>query len=163
MNQTLVIRNPHPDDGAAIWTLVKNCHPLDLNSSYLYVLLCHHFKETCLVAEKGGEIAGFVSAYIMPQQQDTLFVWQIAVSKSLRGQGVSKRMLNALVKLDACRDIKFWQLSIAPSNKPSLRLFTSFAEELDLHMREHGAFEEEVLSHEGDHEREVLYRIGPLD
>ncbi|MDD2638675.1 MAG: hypothetical protein PHO60_06890, partial [Methanothrix sp.] len=51
-----VLRKPEVSDGAKIFNLVEICKPLDLNSVYSYLLLCHHFADTCVVAELDGEI-----------------------------------------------------------------------------------------------------------
>jgi len=63
-------RTPKIEDGLAIHSLIKQSPPLDLNSSYLYFLQATHFADTCVVAEKEGEIVGFVSAYFRPDQED---------------------------------------------------------------------------------------------
>ena len=55
------------------------------------------FGSTCVIAEKEGHIAGFVSAVIKPDQPGTLFVWQIAVDPMERGKGLGKAMLRELL------------------------------------------------------------------
>ena len=40
---------PAVGDAKAIHALVGSCPPLDLNSTYAYLLLCAHFAETCVI------------------------------------------------------------------------------------------------------------------
>lgn len=72
------LRKPEATDGAAIWELVKSCKPLDENSMYCNLVQADHFRETCVVAELDGDIVGWVSGHIIPDQ-NALFVWQVAV------------------------------------------------------------------------------------
>src|SRR5699024_6622856 len=83
-----VLRQPTRHDGYAIQQLISQCPPLDLNSVYTYLLLGEHFTRTCVVAEAAEGIDGFISAYVHPQQSDTLFVWQVAVHERARGLGL---------------------------------------------------------------------------
>lgn len=160
---TLKIRNPEVSDAADIWNLVKSCPPLDLNSSYLYLLLCEHFSKTCLVIEDDGKITGFVSAYIPPEKTDTLFVWQIAVDASLRGRGCARKLLRHLLEQEICRNIKLMDLTISPSNEASRALFKSFAEEMDANFTEDVMFHKDDFPEGESHEEEKLCRIGPLN
>jgi L-2,4-diaminobutyric acid acetyltransferase len=61
-----VCRKPTPADAADIHALVEECKPLDVNSTYAYLLLCSHFASTCIVAEDGRGLAGFISGYCKP-------------------------------------------------------------------------------------------------
>ena len=77
---TQQMRPPSRKDGAALHRLISECPPLDLNSLYAYLLLAEHFSDTCVLAESaGGRIDGFISAYVLPDRPDVLFVWQVAV------------------------------------------------------------------------------------
>ena len=92
-----LLRAPGIADGAALHRLVRGCPPLDLNSPYAYLLLCAHHAATCVVAEGAAGIAGLVSAYRLPQAPETVFVWQVAVAPTARGQGLALRMLEHLL------------------------------------------------------------------
>ena len=61
-----LLRKPLAEDGAAIWTLVQACQPLDENSMYCNLIQCDHFRDTCVVAELDGKTVGWVSAYVLP-------------------------------------------------------------------------------------------------
>src|SRR5690625_2988568 len=79
------LRQPTRQDGHAIQQLICQCPPLDQNSVYTYLLLSEHFRQTCIVADSAAGIDGFISAYVHPQQADTLFIWQVAVHQRARG------------------------------------------------------------------------------
>ncbi|MCF6328940.1 MAG: GNAT family N-acetyltransferase, partial [Henriciella sp.] len=86
----ITYREPEREDGSKIWNLIKACPPLDENSIYCNVIQCDLFSDTCVVAEFNGAIVGWISALIEPQNKNTLFVWQVAVSQNFRGFGIAK-------------------------------------------------------------------------
>lgn len=155
------LRAPRLNDGKAVHELIAASPPLDLNSSYSYFLLCSHFADTCVVAERDGQVAGFLSAYLIPNDMHSLFIWQIAVDASLRGQGMAGRMLEAVLARPACAAVRALQTTVSPSNRASRRVFERFAEQHGLRM------EQSVFLHSADfgaenHEQEILFHIGPL-
>lgn len=159
---SITIRNPDINDGARIWELVRDSKPLNLNSPYLYLLLCRHFSETCLIAEKDSDLLGFVSAYRPPNLQDVIFVWQIAVHRDARQQGLAKTLLHKLVQQDGCQHIRYIEVTISPSNYASRNLFHSFAKELNVDCKETPFFTKEFFPEGENHEEEILLRLGPL-
>ena len=145
-----------------MYDLVERCKPLDLNSRYCYMLICTHFDATSLVVEADGTVKGFVSGYIDPHKADTLFVWQVAVDASLRGQGVASRMLKALLGREKLRHIRYIETTISPSNTASQNLFRGLTAELRTEISERPWFDRALFGGEA-HEDEYLYRVGPFD
>lgn len=121
------LREPVREDGAAIWELISACQPLDENSMYCNLLQADHFRDTCVVGERDGQIVGWISAYRLPYDPDTLFVWQVAVDESARGTGLGGRMLRDLMARRACRGVTRLQTTITRDNAGSWALFRSFA------------------------------------
>jgi L-2,4-diaminobutyric acid acetyltransferase len=152
---------PMVSHGADIHRLVSECKPLDLNSVYAYLLLCEHFAQTCVLAERAGRVVGFVSAYRPPARSEAVFVWQVAVAEQVRGGGLAMAMLRDLLARDAVRDCHYLETTVTPSNAPSRRLFRSLARELDAPLVENVLFHEKDFGGEG-HETEALLRIGPF-
>ena len=125
---TIHFREPTREDGSDVWELIKACEPLDVNSRYCNLIQCDHFAETCVAAIRAdGKLVGWISAYLLPDDPQTLFVWQVAVSPLAQGQGVGKRMLNHLLDREACKDVTRMQTTITPDNEASWALFSSLA------------------------------------
>ncbi len=158
--QTLTLRTPVLEDGKAVHELIQRCPPLDVNSSYNYFLLCSHFRDTCVVAEAGDRIVGFLSAYIIPSRPDTLFIWQVAVDEEARGLGLAGRMLEQVTERPVCEDITTLETTISPSNTSSRRVFERFADEHQAKSSEETFLEAKHFGAEA-HEEERLIRIGP--
>jgi L-2,4-diaminobutyric acid acetyltransferase len=157
----ITLRQPSLQDGAAMYQLVPETPPLDPNSCYAYLLLSTHFADTCVVAEDDGELVGFVSAYRPPTAPDVLFVWQVAVKSTARGQGLAKTMIRTLLERETCHGVTFLEATVTPSNVASQALFRSLANEHDARCAESCWFPPEAFG-AGEHEAEVLFRIGPL-
>ena len=138
--EEITCRKPAIEEGASIWRLVRDSGTLDLNSAYCYLLLCKHFTETCSVVVANDAIVGFVTAYFPPDRADTIFVWQIGVTRAMRGQGLATRMLQELLQRDACRGVKFLEATVDPTNHASCALFMALAKWLNAELDEHGSF-----------------------
>ena len=123
----IAFRKPMPQDGAAVWQLVSACKPLDENSMYCNLIQCDHFRDTCVVAERDGALLGWISAYVLPNDPETLFVWQVAVSEAARGEGLAGRMLTHLLSREEARDVTRIQTTITRDNEASWALFKRFA------------------------------------
>ncbi len=157
-----VIRLMQKQDGAALHGLIAACPPLDLNSRYAYLLLCHHHAHTSVVAEIEGVLVGAVTAYIPPTQPDTLFVWQVAVAAASRGQRLGKRLLEYLLQETRTQQLRWIETTISPDNAASHNLFTSFALQHNAGCSITTLFTAEDFGESG-HEEERLYKIGPMD
>jgi L-2,4-diaminobutyric acid acetyltransferase len=125
----VTFRSPRTEDGTDVWRLIRSCEPLDENSLYCNLLQCDHFSDTCVAAERAqdGMLVGWVSAYLMPDDPRTVFVWQVAVDESAQGQGVAGKMLSALLEREACSDVNRLKTTITLDNPASWALFRSFA------------------------------------
>jgi L-2,4-diaminobutyric acid acetyltransferase len=156
------IRPATIEDGAGVWRLVEASGVLDPNSSYAYLLFLDHFGHTCVVARRGAEPVGFVSGFRPPLRPEVIFVWQVAVDESMRGRGLARRMLDALVELEACDGVRFMETTVTPSNAASQAMFRSFARRRGAEVSVSPYMGEELFP-EGGHEAEELYRIGPFD
>lgn len=159
--QEIKISSPEPTDGLGVNRLVATSPPLDTNSVYCNLLQCTHFDCTSICAKQNGEIVGFVSGYIIPNCPNTLFVWQVAVAESARGQGLAIRMLNELLERPSCLEVDYVETTITASNEASQALFRKFAQGLATTASIFAGFDEKA-HFEGQHESEQLWRIGPI-
>ncbi|MEU0396733.1 diaminobutyrate acetyltransferase [Streptomyces sp. NPDC006208] len=159
----IVLDSPRVEDGAAIWRIARDSEVLDLNSSYSYLLWCRDFAATSLVARGAdGEPIAFVTGYIRPERPHTLLVWQVAVDREHRGQGLAGVLLDALTARLADRGVHTVETTVTPDNTASDRLFRSYAERHKAPLSREVLFDG-VLFPEGTHLPEVLYRIGPVN
>ncbi|WP_368858650.1 diaminobutyrate acetyltransferase [Oceanobacillus saliphilus] len=156
-------RKPNKEDGAAAWDLVKQTGNLDLNSSYSYLMWCEIFSNTSIVvkSKETQKVVGFISGFIHPDKTDTLFIWQVAVSESERGNGLATKMLLQLMDRDACEEVQFVEATVSPSNTPSKRLFFGLARKFNTNWKVSDYFTANDFPDTG-HEDELLFRIGPL-
>jgi L-2,4-diaminobutyric acid acetyltransferase len=161
-SEKIVFTKPSAIDGMAVNQLVASCPPLDTNSVYCNLLQASHFRETSVAASlEGGEMLGFVSGYIIPNQIDTLFVWQVAVSEKARGQGLAKKMVSSLLERSSCSGVRYIETSITASNEGSWALFRRLADQLEAPLEESVMFDKQD-HFKGQHDTEYLVRIGPF-
>lgn len=162
------VRNFQPHDAREVHALIQSCPTLDLNSLYAYALLAEHHSDTCFVAyDHKGQIGGAVTGYICPDDPDTYFLWQIAVSPSEQGKGIGSLLLDHIKEqcLES-RQLEFLKTTISPSNKASQSLFRSFAKRFDVVCKISPFLSKQALqplepeSFDEQHEPEDLYTIG---
>lgn len=141
--------------------LIAASPPLDVNSVYCNLLQCTDFAGTCVVAEAGDEIVGWLSAYRPPASPDKLFVWQIAVSAQARGQGLAGRMLDELIARPEARGATALTMTITAENRASWGLFEAFAQRRGARLTRMPRFERNT-HFAGAHETEWEATIAPL-
>lgn len=157
----ITYRKPISTDGAAVHALIKRCPPLDQNSLYCNLLQCTDFSETSIVAENPEkEVVGFISGYASPTRPCTLFVWQVAVDSTCRGQGIAQKMLTKLFHRHD--NLTFIETTISPSNHASRKLFQRFFDANKMNVESRVLFESGI-HFQDDHEEEVLYLAGPAE
>ncbi|WP_242456882.1 diaminobutyrate acetyltransferase [Vibrio coralliilyticus] len=152
---------PSADDGDDIFNLIAECPPLDTNSSYCNFLQSTHFRQTCLIARHESEVSGFISGYLKPEEPNTLFVWQVAVSPKHRGKGLAHQMLRALLSREVLQGVRAIETTITLDNEASWALF----KKIDAQNGNQGSistFLDQMTHFKGKHDTEYLYRI-PLN
>lgn len=155
------LRLPDKADASAIHRLIEQCPPLDLNSIYAYLLLCEHFRQTCVLADGPQGPDGFISAYIPPGRPDALFVWQIAVHERARGRGLGRRMLLDLLARPQLAGVRHVETTVGPDNDASRGMFAGLARRLRAEVSESALFDRHLFGGAG-HDDERLLRIGPF-
>lgn len=136
-----------------LWALAGECG-LDLNSPYAYVMWGRYHQETTVVAEDEAGVAGFVLAFRVPRDPDTVFVWQIAVAGDRRGRGIGGALLDELVDRTGARCV---EATVTPSNAASAAMFRALAARHGTTAAEEPCFAEHHFP--AGHEAEVLFRI----
>lgn len=163
VGSTPPLRAPVAGDAAPMWRLAVDTGALDVNSPYAYLLVCTHFAATSIVAEDPGGrgLAGFAAAYRLPDDLDVLFVWQIGVAADRRHAGLGRQLLRSLLARPGNRGVRWLEATVTPSNCASERLFRSFARSVGAACDTTGSHPADLFPG-GNHEPEVLYRVGPL-
>ena len=155
------IRAPMPEDAVAVTDLIERCPPLDLNSTYCYLVQCSHFADTCAIAESDGVPVGFVSAHRLPQAPTTLFVWQVAVGPEMRGRSLGRAMILDILSRPYAEDINEIHATVTADNGASMHMFCSLARRLATTARRAPYFD--ARQHfAGRHASELLINIGPF-
>lgn len=154
-------RAPRAEDGPRVTALIARCPPLDPNSAYCNLLQCTHFAASCIVAEREGEIVGWISGYRLPDEPDRFFVWQVAVSSTARGEGLAGRMLDALLQRPGLRGVTHMLTTITPDNEASWALFRGFARRRGADISDSPFFDRDA-HFGGHHASERLATIGPF-
>lgn len=159
--EEFTLRPPSVEDGMGVYRLIERCPPLDPNSSYCNLLQCSHFARTSVLAEINGATEGFISAYVVPDHPNTLFVWQVAVSESVRGCGLASSMLNHILERENLTAISHVETTITESNDASRALFQRLASKLGAALESEPWMDQE-RHFDGQHDSETLVRIGPF-
>lgn len=157
----VTLRQPVAEDGAALHALIGSCPPLDANSMYCNLLQCTHFAATSVVADVDGEVLAAVTGYLIPERENTLFVWQVAVSEAVRGCGMGRRMLGEILARAECKAVTHIETTVTASNAASWALFEGFARREGVPLHRSDKFEQSIHFN-NQHPSEILARIGPL-
>lgn len=161
MSQQFIFSQPSKDDGWAVSRLISDCPPLDINSVYCNLLQCHHFSSTSVAVRWSGELVGFISGYLIPGKPNTLFIWQVAVSKNARGHGVASRMIAHILDREACKSVRYIETTITEENKASWALFERVAKNYRTSLSREELFTQDK-HFSGQHDTETQVTIGPL-
>lgn len=157
----VTVRAPCAADAVAVHGLIVDCPPLDRNSLYCNLLQCSHFRATCALAERDGQVLGFVSGYRPPDEPDTLFIWQIAVAPAARGMGLGIGMILDILGRPACAGVKLLKTTVTEGNAASWAVFKKTAAALAApHQRALLFDRDQHLG--GKHDSEFLMTIGPF-
>lgn len=162
MSNQIELRTPTLSDGMDVFRLVERCPPLDANSSYCNFLQCGHFAQTSVIAELNGESVGFISGYKKPEQESTLFVWQVAVDEKARGQGLASKMLMHILQRSQCQAVTHLETTITEDNKGSWALFERLANTLSAELQS-SIWLDKHTHFDGLHDSEALVTIGPFN
>ncbi|OLP45958.1 diaminobutyrate acetyltransferase [Rhizobium oryziradicis] len=156
------IRAPESADGADVWQLVGDIAALDNNSLYCNLLQCSHFAPTCAIAHLDGEVVGWMSGYIPPQQPDALFVWQVCVSPKARNRGLAQGLIEDVLSRGDCAAVRHVRCTITKDNAASWKLFESVARQLKASITSHEHFSS-TEHFRGLHDTEFEVVIGPFE
>ncbi|RWP02652.1 MAG: diaminobutyrate acetyltransferase [Mesorhizobium sp.] len=157
----VTFREPTEIHAADVWELIAKCPPLDRNSLYGELLLCTDFADTCVLAERAGEVVGWLATYRRPSEPSTLFIWQIAVHPNARNTGVGKGLILSALNRPSCESVTHVEATVTLSNRASKLLFAGVARDLRAPIRQAVRFDRDI-HFKGQHESEYTIAIGPI-
>jgi L-2,4-diaminobutyric acid acetyltransferase len=157
----VTIGAPKSEDGAAVHDLIAACPPLDTNSLYMNLIQTTHFGQTCALAREDGEVIGWVSGHIPPDEPDVFFLWQVAIGEKARGKRIPKRLVADIFSRPSCKDVRYLKTTITPDNEASWGLFKSLARWLEAPLKDTKFFDKDT-HFKGRHDSEILVTIGPF-
>jgi L-2,4-diaminobutyric acid acetyltransferase len=156
-----LFRTPRPEDAFAVWHLVNDTPGLDTNSPYSYVLWFRDFADCSLLATLDDEIVGFLTGYRRPDEPETYFVWQTAVSPRHGIPFLGVKLFEAAAERQRARGARYVEATVSAENKAILMVLRQYARKRSTEVTERVLFPADWLG-EGHHD-EVLQRIGPLE
>lgn len=161
-DKTIHFRKPTVNDGKEMFRIVRESKVLDVNSEYSYLMWAEYFQESSILAIDKDEVVGFITGLIPPDQNDTLFIWQVAVDGRYKGHGLATHLIEQLFKrVKSNKSIDYIEATVTPSNIPSRRLFEGVANKNKTKCIVSECFTEDQFSEQG-HEAEFKFRIGPI-
>lgn len=159
--EPFVLRKPRAADGPAVTALIAASPPLDPNSAYCNLLQCTHFADSCVVAERDGALAGWISGYRLPADRSRFFVWQVAVAAQARGRGLAGRMIEGLLARPEAAGVTHVVTTVTRDNEASRAMFRNWARRRSAQLSEREFFDRD-RHFAGRHASEWLLEIGPL-
>jgi L-2,4-diaminobutyric acid acetyltransferase len=164
MVDEFIFRSPLPYDGKHLYKLAIESNSLDVNSEYAYILLGCHFQESCAVVEHKKKIIGFASGYYLPSakvasgiREESLFIWQIAISHEYRRLGLAKKLVLELLRRPSSQTISAIRASVTSLDSASAKLFRKLAGGLGAEFSHDEFMEKEMFS--TDHDTETLITV----
>lgn len=125
-----MVRPPCREDAVKMWRFVEESATLDHNSQYLYLLLADMFSQTSAVAVQNGRIVGLVTAFLVPQRADTLFVYQMRVGVQVRHHKLALTMIDSILARFP-DDVRFVEATVHPENVAAHAVLSALARSRD--------------------------------
>lgn len=149
------LRNATESDAPRLRRLAQLCPPLDVHTPYTYWVLAKYHGKSSFVLEQDGRPVGFITALEAPS---AVFIWQIGILPDHRGQGLSYRLIDAV--LGYARGVsKPLEVTIAADNDASNAAFTGACQKASAALE---ALDRVVVTDLDDpdfEEAEIRYRI----
>ncbi|QEM82273.1 GNAT family N-acetyltransferase [Halomonas binhaiensis] len=152
------IRFEHPSvvDAKSLFRLAACNDNLDLYPEYFYLVWARDFRKTSLVAKSGDRLLGYILAYIRPDDNRTLFLWQIAVDPSVRSSGLGFSLVKKLID-SVGEDVSAFEATIDVCNDAAYNTLTSLAKQYETNVSQKDLFlESDFIS---SHHKETLIRL----
>ncbi len=152
------VRETRPDDATAICQLAAELKPLIQHTPYTYWVLCNYAHRRAFVAEKDGQLVGFVTSVLSDADPPVLLVWQLGVVPEARGTGLADRLLDRVAQAGRRSGATAIEATIEEDNPASRRAFERLASRLNSELTEVGKVQIPSAGKQSSI-AEILYRI----
>jgi len=120
MNNTIQLRQATPDDHQRLVEVMRYWWDgRDLRAGLLKIFF-HHFQQTCLVAESGGVLAGFLVGFFSQSNSDEAYIHLAGVAPEYRRQGVARRLYQKFFSICLDNDRTVVTSCTSPVNRSSI-------------------------------------------
>ncbi|KYC53386.1 MAG: Acetyltransferase (GNAT) family protein [Candidatus Methanofastidiosum methylothiophilum] len=154
----MIIRKCTVEDIDSLRIFVNECKPLELHTPFTYWTLFNYFSNLCFLILDEEKVIGFISGIRSSVDKDTVYLWQIGVSKEYRGKKYASLLIDHFIKAVSDLDCNKIQVSISPENESSYNAFAKYTKENSFSFFKIGEVKyQDQLS--GKDEFEILYQI----
>lgn len=94
-------------------------------------LFLQHFQDTCLVAEDGSKLAGFLIGFISQSKPTEAYIHFAGVHPDYRRRGTAQAMYKKFYEIASRRGCSTVKLVTSPVNKTSIAFHTSIGYEME--------------------------------
>lgn len=147
-------------DARSIWRIARDAERLDSNPAYFYLLWCHEFANTSVVATVHEKLAGFLLGFVRQEAPDTLFVWQVGVDPSCPVFGLRLRMLNEVIDRNLGCGVNFVETTATAGDKVFNRLARRVSRQRGARLVKRAQFDSTQFAK--GRAIEIIFSIGPL-
>lgn len=98
----------------------------------------HHFRDTCLAAEIGGELAGFVMGFCSQTEPDAAYIRIVMVGPEHRGRGIGRALYEAFFERASASGRSVIRCVTAPHKSSSLAFHAKLGFRMEPQKEERG-------------------------
>jgi ribosomal protein S18 acetylase RimI-like enzyme len=124
MSENLRLRTADPGDYDRIVAVVDDWWGRPIRS-ILPRLFLDHFHLTSMVAEEGGELAGFLIGFLSPSAPDAAYIHFVGVDPRLRGSGLGRLLYQRFFELVRAGHRTRIRAITSPQNHGSIAFHTA--------------------------------------
>lgn len=115
----LTVRPANPDDYDTIVAVVNEWWGREVAAG-LPRLFLQHFHSTSLVAERGGELIGFLVGFVSPSRPAEVYIHYVGVQPGHRRSGLARRLYGHFLSQPSVAQCKFVRAVTSPLNVGSV-------------------------------------------
>jgi predicted GNAT superfamily acetyltransferase len=121
----LVVRQAEPADHARVVAVLDEWWGGRRMVDMLPRLFFMHFRDTSFVAERGGELAGFLVGFLSQSDPDAAYVHFVGVSPQERGSGLGRELYERFFAAARSHGRRTVSCVTSPTNAGSLAFHTA--------------------------------------